>query len=66
VLCPSLESWRQRSLRLCGLWAWPARPFYAKAFDKAGLVNMFKKSGIDTSWAPAELGAPAAAASTTA
>ena len=27
---------------------------YAKAFDKAGLVNMFKKSGIDTSWAPVE------------
>ena len=39
---------------------------YAKAFDKAGLVNMFKKNGIDTSWAPAEPGAPAAAASTTA
>jgi twitching motility protein PilT len=35
---------------------------YAKAFDKAGLVNMFKKNGIDTSWAPAEPGAPAAAA----
>jgi twitching motility protein PilT len=33
---------------------------YAKAVDKAGLVSMFKKSGIDTSWAPAEAGAPAA------
>jgi len=29
--------------------------------DKAGLLNMFKKSGIDTSWAPAEPGAPTAA-----
>jgi twitching motility protein PilT len=37
---------------------------YAKAFDKAGLVSMFKKSGIDTSWAPAEPGAPVAASST--
>jgi len=37
---------------------------YAKAFDKAGLVNMFKKSGIDTSWAPAEPGTPAAASTT--
>jgi twitching motility protein PilT len=36
---------------------------YAKAFDKAGLVSMFKKSGIDTSWAPAEPGAPVAASS---
>jgi twitching motility protein PilT len=34
---------------------------YAKAFDKAGLVSMFKKNAIDTSWAPAEPGAPAAA-----
>jgi len=39
---------------------------YAKAFDKPGLIGMFKKNGIDTSWAPAEPGAPAAAASTTA
>jgi twitching motility protein PilT len=35
---------------------------YAKAFDKPGLVGMFKKNGIDTSWAPAEPGAPAGAA----
>ena len=34
---------------------------YAKAMDKVGLLNMFKKSGIDTSWAPAEPGAPTAA-----
>jgi twitching motility protein PilT len=27
---------------------------YAKAVDKAGLLNMFKKSGIDVSWAPSE------------
>jgi twitching motility protein PilT len=27
---------------------------YAKALDKPGLVSMFKKAGIDTSWAPAE------------
>ncbi len=31
---------------------------YAKTLDKAGLVNQFKKNGIDTSWAPTE-GAPA-------
>ena len=37
---------------------------YAKAFDKPGLVNMLKKAGIDTSWAPAEPGAPAAASTT--
>jgi hypothetical protein len=37
---------------------------YAKAFDKTGLISMLKKNGIDTSWAPAEPGAPAAAAST--
>jgi twitching motility protein PilT len=35
---------------------------YAQAFDKTGLIGMFKKNGIDTSWAPAEPGAPAAAA----
>ena len=35
---------------------------YAKAADKPGLLAMFKKNGIDTSWAPAE-GAPAAGAS---
>jgi twitching motility protein PilT len=29
---------------------------YAKAVDKAGLLAMFKKNGIDTSWAPAEAG----------
>ncbi len=34
---------------------------YAKAMDKPGLLNMFKKSGVDTSWAPAEPGAPAPA-----
>jgi twitching motility protein PilT len=39
---------------------------YAKAFDKPGLLSMLKKHGIDTSWAPAEPGTPAAAASTTA
>jgi hypothetical protein len=27
---------------------------YAKAVDKAGLLNQFKKSGVDVSWAPAE------------
>jgi twitching motility protein PilT len=27
---------------------------YAKAVDKAGLLSMFKKNNIDTSWAPAE------------
>jgi twitching motility protein PilT len=27
---------------------------YAKAVDKVGLLNQFKKSGVDTSWAPAE------------
>jgi twitching motility protein PilT len=37
---------------------------YAKAFDKPGLVNMFKKAGIDTSWAPREPGRPAAASTT--
>jgi twitching motility protein PilT len=34
---------------------------YAKAMDKPGLLNMFKKNAIDTSWAPAEPGAPTAA-----
>jgi twitching motility protein PilT len=34
---------------------------YAKAVDKAGLLAMFKKNGIDTSWAPAEPGAGVAA-----
>jgi twitching motility protein PilT len=34
---------------------------YAKAVDKAGLLNMFKKNNIDTSWAPADKDAPAAA-----
>ena len=27
---------------------------YARALDKPGLLNMFKKNAIDTSWAPAE------------
>jgi twitching motility protein PilT len=36
---------------------------YAKALDKTNLLAMFKKNGIDTSWAPAEPGAPASAAS---
>ena len=27
---------------------------YAKALDKAGLLAMFKRNGIDTSWAPTE------------
>jgi twitching motility protein PilT len=35
---------------------------YAKAVDKAGLLAMFKKNNVDTSWAPAEPGAPAASA----
>jgi twitching motility protein PilT len=35
---------------------------YAKALDKTNLLGMFKKNGIDTSWAPAEPGTPAAAA----
>jgi twitching motility protein PilT len=30
---------------------------YAKALDKAGLLAMFKKNNVDTSWAPAEAGA---------
>jgi twitching motility protein PilT len=34
---------------------------YAKAVDKAGLLNMFKKNGVDTSWAPAEPGVATAA-----
>jgi twitching motility protein PilT len=34
---------------------------YAKAADKPGLLAMFKKNGIDTSWAPTE-GVPAAGA----
>jgi twitching motility protein PilT len=33
---------------------------YAKAVDKAGLLNMFKKNNIDTSWAPADVNAPPA------
>jgi twitching motility protein PilT len=32
---------------------------YAKAVDKAGLLNMFKKNNIDTSWGPADPSAPA-------
>jgi hypothetical protein len=35
---------------------------YAKAVDKASLLAQFKKNNIDTSWAPAEPGVPAAAA----
>jgi twitching motility protein PilT len=31
-----------------------AQEAYAKAADKAGLLSMFKRAGIDTSWAPAE------------
>ena len=27
---------------------------HAKAVDKVGLLSMFKKAGIDTSWVPAE------------
>jgi twitching motility protein PilT len=34
---------------------------YAKAVDKAGLLAMFKKVGIDTSWAPTEASPGAAA-----
>jgi twitching motility protein PilT len=30
---------------------------YAKALDKAGLLNMFKKNNVDTSWAPADAAA---------
>jgi twitching motility protein PilT len=33
----------------------------AKALDKAGLLNMFKKNNIDTSWAPTDKDAPAGA-----
>jgi twitching motility protein PilT len=36
---------------------------YAKAVDKTGLLAMFKKAGIDTSWAPTEAAPGAAAAS---
>jgi twitching motility protein PilT len=32
---------------------------YAKALDKTGLLSMFKKNAIDTSWAPTEAGTPA-------
>jgi twitching motility protein PilT len=35
---------------------------YAKAMDKASLLAQFKKNNIDTSWAPAEPGVPATAA----
>ncbi len=35
---------------------------YAKAVDKAGLLSMFKKAGIDTSWVPAEASPGGAAA----
>jgi twitching motility protein PilT len=31
---------------------------YAKAIDKTGLLNNFKKNNIDTSWAPADPAAP--------
>jgi twitching motility protein PilT len=34
---------------------------YAKAMDKAGLLAMFKRNNLDTSWAPADVNAPAAA-----
>jgi len=27
---------------------------YSKAVDKAGLLNMFRKSDVNTSWAPSE------------
>ncbi len=37
---------------------------YAKAMDKPGLLAMFKKNAIDTSWAPTE-GAPAAGVAAT-
>jgi twitching motility protein PilT len=35
---------------------------YAKTIDKASLLAQFKKNNIDTSWAPAEPGVPASAA----
>ncbi len=31
---------------------------YDRALDKPGLLSMFKKNNLDTSWAPAEAGAP--------
>jgi twitching motility protein PilT len=31
---------------------------WAKAADKAGLLGLFKRNGIDTAWAPAESPAP--------
>jgi twitching motility protein PilT len=31
-----------------------AQEAYGKAADKAGLLSMFKRAGLDTSWAPAE------------
>ena len=34
---------------------------YAKAVDKAGLLNLFRKNNVDTSWAPTEAGAPGGA-----
>jgi twitching motility protein PilT len=36
------------------------REAYAKAVDKAGLLALFRKGGIDTSWAPAETAGPPA------
>jgi twitching motility protein PilT len=39
---------------------------YAKAIDKPGLLAMFKKNAIDTSWAPAEGGPGGASASASA
>jgi twitching motility protein PilT len=35
---------------------------YAKAVDKTGLLAQLKKIGVDTSWAPSEVGIPAGAA----
>jgi twitching motility protein PilT len=34
---------------------------YAKAVDKAGLLSIFRKNNVDTSWAPADPNAPAGA-----
>jgi twitching motility protein PilT len=34
---------------------------YAKAIDKVNLLSMYKKNGIDTSWAPQDPSAPAVA-----
>lgn len=40
-----------------------AEDAYAKAVDKAGLLQQFKRNGVDTSWAPKDASAPGLAQS---